>query len=568
MNIKVDFDNIVVKEDKNDFNVKVLMLKGEKGEAGATSWGAITGTLSNQTDLKNALDGKANQTDFNTVSGQVNTNTSNIGTINGQITDINGELDDFEDLFYGNATVNDEDTSITLDNTVEAGFENFDLKGNTTQDGTPTPSSPIPVNVVSGDNEIVVCGKNLLITNGWQNATISPDGSLNYSDDRLVSGYIPIASDTTKMVLSINISLDFLGIAYYDEGKTYISRNATNGNNKVVGTIPNNTKFVRVFIARGYTTMTINSFADYEMQIEYGENETTYEAPINNVYNIDLPVENLFDKNGNLELDYRLSVTGENFSEAGYYISEYIPINSNTTYTKNNPTADAYHRVCFYSNNDTTSFISKSENNTFTTPSNAKYLRFCGLQSELDTTQLEKGSKANNFTPYGTTPIELCKIGTYQDYIYKDSDKWYLYKAIGKIASYNGETITTSYISTTGGLDTGATVYYVLATPTNTEITYEPLITQLNLLEQAQSKENQTNISQVNNDLPFIIYAEAFANTFNGRIEGLDYKIDKCEVLDNKVTLITSGSTDSEYPSAKAVYDLFNSITDGDEVSY
>lgn len=34
MNIKVDFDNIVVKEDKNDFNVKVLMLKGEKGDAG------------------------------------------------------------------------------------------------------------------------------------------------------------------------------------------------------------------------------------------------------------------------------------------------------------------------------------------------------------------------------------------------------------------------------------------------------------------------------------------------------------------------------------------------------
>ena len=34
MNIKVDFDNIVVKEEKNDFNVKVLMLKGEKGDAG------------------------------------------------------------------------------------------------------------------------------------------------------------------------------------------------------------------------------------------------------------------------------------------------------------------------------------------------------------------------------------------------------------------------------------------------------------------------------------------------------------------------------------------------------
>ena len=35
------------------------------------------------------------------------------------------------------------------------------------------------------------------------------------------------------------------------------------------------------------------------------------------------------------------------------------------------------------------------------------------------------------------------------------------------------------------------------------------LIDQLNELEKAQSKENQTNISQVNNDLPFIISASA-----------------------------------------------------------
>ena len=41
-------------------------------------------------------------------------------------------------------------------------------------------------------------------------------------------------------------------------------------------------------------------------------------------------------------------------------------------------------------------------------------------------------------------------------------------------------------------------VYYPLKTPTTTEITYQPLIDQLNELEKAQSKENQTNISQVN----------------------------------------------------------------------
>lgn len=36
----------------------------------------------------------------------------------------------------------------------------------------------------------------------------------------------------------------------------------------------------------------------------------------------------------------------------------------------------------------------------------------------------------------------------------------------------------------------------------------------------------------------------------------------------NKVTTINGSSTDTQYPSAKAVYTLFNSIVDGDEVSY
>ena len=36
----------------------------------------------------------------------------------------------------------------------------------------------------------------------------------------------------------------------------------------------------------------------------------------------------------------------------------------------------------------------------------------------------------------------------------------------------------------------------------------------------------------------------------------------------NKVTSITSASTDTQYPSAKAVYTLFNSIPNANEVSY
>jgi hypothetical protein len=57
--------------------------------------------------------------------------------------------------------------------------------------------------------------------------------------------------------------------------------------------------------------------------------------------------------------------------------------------------------------------------------------------------------------------------------------------------------------------NTNLILYYVLATPTNIEVEYHSLINQLNLLEKAMSKDGQTNISQVNNDLPFIISASA-----------------------------------------------------------
>jgi hypothetical protein len=199
---------------------------------------------------------------------------------------------------------------------------------------------------------------------------------------------------------------------------------------------------------------------------------------------------------------------------------------------------------------------------------------------------LQKGTKANSYTPYGTTPIELCKIGDYKDYFYKDSGKWYKYGVVEKIIfngsenwkmwnisnvntqrfyfdfSTNGATgllgLCDRFTFETGYGDTEhfnisgssgyryneiiivinrnrlATVdvtgfknyvsnnnivfYRVLETPTDTEITYQPLIDQLNAIEKAMSYNGQTNISQVNNDLPFIISAGAFLNNINGKI--------------------------------------------------
>lgn len=62
--------------------------------------------------------------------------------------------------------------------------------------------------------------------------------------------------------------------------------------------------------------------------------------------------------------------------------------------------------------------------------------------------------------------IEIQQPMTSEDYFTKEADGWKEVHNWAKIDSYNGENITAEYISTTGELTTGATVYYKLETPT------------------------------------------------------------------------------------------------------
>lgn len=161
--------------------------------------------------------------------------------------------------------------------------------------------------------------------------------------------------------------------------------------------------------------------------------------------------------------------------------------------------------------------------------------------------QFEKGSEATAWAPY-FTPIELNKLDTYQDKIYRNSGKWYVHKEMGRHTFNGSETWNQAAASDSGrrfssqvtgiksgpqgtfntvgysthfprsngdtygnyGISgsTGANVYvrdtkfdsmdgtgvkswfasnptdiwYVLATATDTEITYAPLVKQLETL--------------------------------------------------------------------------------------
>ena len=58
-------------------------------------------------------------------------------------------------------------------------------------------------------------------------------------------------------------------------------------------------------------------------------------------------------------------------------------------------------------------------------------------------------------------------------------------------------------------------MYYVLTTPTYTQITDTTLQQQLNALEKARSYNSQTNLTQTNDDISFIITATALESITN-----------------------------------------------------
>lgn len=97
--------------------------------------------------------------------------------------------------------------------------------------------------------------------------------------------------------------------------------------------------------------------------------------------------------------------------------------------------------------------------------------------------------------------IELAEVDNQKDYIYNDGDVWKLHKVIGKIDSYSGETITTSYVSTSGSLTIGDTVYYLLDEAETTTIEDDTITNVLNMIMSIVFETGTTAVSITNADV-------------------------------------------------------------------
>jgi len=213
---------------------------------------------------------------------------------------------------------------------------------------------------------------------------------------------------------------------------------------------------------------------------------------------------------------------------------------------------------------------------------------------KYDGIQLEKGPTATSYAPY-FEPIELCKIGEYQDYIYKSGGNWYLHKETGKavldgsgtwyrqttsggvnyrfsvtvsdikqdvtgVVGYSdklipvttdtysqdgisgtssAQRISIRYDSIFGQMtieevqawlaDNPITAYYVLATPTDTQITNADLIAQLEALWGATTYDNKTVFTVTSENLPGILDVCTFNKTLEGTLAKIDSKQDEID---------------------------------------
>lgn len=480
----------------------------------------------------------------------------------------------------------------------------------------PNPDYPQPVQVVTGRQVVDVYDKNLLDTTKLESGVISSETGANIENVNRVrissDGAISVTGGATYTI-STSAELRVALYAYNDStfitgwGGTWVPTSQM----PYTFVVPSNATKIRVAFSftdnrRMYVSDVTNP------QFELGSSATPYQS--HQSYEVNLG-KNLFDYNS-ADQGY-IGSSGQFISNQTAMTSTYIEVEPGAAYTASANITYRYIGICEYASDKT--FIDKVQENvsslTVTMSPTTRYIRVYYNQSTnvdvstLITTQaqIEKGS-ATTYAPY-FTPIELCKIGTYQDYIYKSGDDWYVHKAIGKktfngsenwvigntgtpnfyyvitsgIPDVIGGNVTTLYSNYGTGNNIGNSntnigimianpgmrvrygtemtsdawktklsstnlyVYYPLATATDTQITDSSLIAQLEALLGATTYDGQTVFTVSSANQLAILDVTVIARTGGGVVWD-NYGAEWEEGTGGGPTMVNIDSIDNVYP--------------------
>ena len=431
------------------------------------------------------------------------------------------------------------------------------------------------IHIVSGDNTFNISGKNKigLVDGAYtsNNVTITVEGGIvkyNSTTGSSVSVFnIPLVHPVTLNIGDVTTySATTAGTFSNDKMSIrLLTDNGESWGNKYMalnGTITKSsyTQTKKQTFTHAYLFFNPNATLNVEIayQLEYGNVASpVFEPYQGQILSVNLGVENLCDKvNQHAFINIAADACGTNNGDSGLY----IPVNGGK-YTISTINTQSRYRVGCVDNipSQTTQTVYGGVNKDNTSASitidttGHNYLVVNAV--DLTKIQIEKGERANSYSNYGVAPIELCKIGDYQDYFYKKNDSWYLHKEFGKVdlstlqwQTFNtyarstdldglikytpnnqtlGVCLAEKYINHTGSgmsqsgdhtwiaVDVNAIAtnppsgqsglfYYQLATPTDTLVTNSTLSSQLDALYNATLYPT-TNINTDANDLlPYI----------------------------------------------------------------
>lgn len=528
----------------------------------------------------------SNQTNETIVQVQINDYTSSIkNRLQNQNTSVTTTKTN-QDFNRNNIRI---DNGVVLNNykikvQLEQGSTATDFEPYVGGTASPNPEYPQEVKTVTGRQTVSVVGKNLFDGEiEFGQLSISTGEKTTPASDRYRTvNFVPILPNTTY-TYSSNLGAERWS-CYYDENKVFISSfhmiTSTSGKTATF-TTPVNARYIKWY--------TIGGATEYTQQLEIGSVATSFqpysgqEVELNlgkNLLNAQLltPVAVEFglqvDEYGNVS-DSSPNSDSRNWGyennnwngitlEAGTYTAS---VNMSVKCTNASGAFRAYtiNETPLWTPSNNLQNVDKLSY-TFTLTEKTTISVGLKLFNGVGTVQLERGDKATEYAPY-FEPIELCKLGDYQDRIFKDGDTWKIEKKVGKyilnntvstISSIGTSTNTTRFqfnnaltepedknsrnlvksshlkpvsnwsadnvgiwmtdyedisrnttfwirvpntIATTEAqlrtwlTSNSVSIYYVLATPTTTEITYQPLIDQLNELETLATVKGYNHIT-------------------------------------------------------------------------
>lgn len=372
-----------------------------------------------------------------------------------------------------------EGTNLVLEGSQLAPFSQFDLKGNTTQQ------------TYSGKNLMDTysfVGKNAAGT-----LTVSADGVLTLTGNTNSNGWCGINKDgTTLKDLAPNLvagntyylylqgnnlartNIYLAGSAFgWERGTAHtITQSELNGSINIYGGYNTTTTFQIMITATSdnvyepYVGGVPAPNPDYPQPVQVVTGENTVKIHGKNLIDVDFTSGTANGVTKTLNADGSITLNGHTTAAHGFYnISPLINFEAGKTYTLSVEVLSGSFTP-YQSNTDfacvvtvgrdgNTNFgvnITGSTSATHTFQNQNSQAPYMWLNWTNNTTstdavfnnftfriQVEEGSTATSSEPYqeqsypiSLGSIELCKIGDYQDYIYKDGSDWKIHKAVGK----------------------------------------------------------------------------------------------------------------------------------------